>query len=50
MDYIHILRYLDYQINKKDVTVDIVMEYCEGGSLQDLIAKSKAEGKKISED
>lgn len=25
MDYIHILRYLDFEINKKDVTVDIAM-------------------------
>jgi NIMA (never in mitosis gene a)-related kinase len=50
MDYIHILRYIDYQINKKDITVDIVMEYCQGGSLLDLIAKSKSEGKKISEE
>jgi hypothetical protein len=25
MNYVHILRYLDYEINKKDVTVDIVM-------------------------
>jgi mitogen-activated protein kinase kinase len=50
MEYIHILRYLDYEINKKDVTVDIVMEYCEGGSLQELITKSKTEGKKISEE
>lgn len=50
MDYLHILRYLDYQINKKDVTVDILMEYCDGGSLQDLIARTKAEGRKVSED
>ena len=25
MDYIHILRYLDFEINKKDITVDIAM-------------------------
>jgi serine/threonine protein kinase len=42
MDYIHILRYLDFEINKKDLTVDIVMEYCEGGTLQDLICKLKS--------
>lgn len=41
MDYIHILRYIDYEINRKDITVDIVMEYCEGGTLQDLINRSK---------
>lgn len=34
MDYIYILRYLHFDINKKDITVDIAMEYCEGGSLQ----------------
>ena len=50
MEYIHILRYLDYEINKKDVTVDIAMEYCEGGSLSDLVARSKAEGRKVAED
>lgn len=50
MEYIHILRYLDYEINKKDFTVDIVMEYCHGGSLQDLIAKSRSQGKKISQE
>lgn len=44
------MRYLDYEINKKDVTVDIAMEYCEGGSLTDLIGRSKAEGRKIAED
>lgn len=47
MDYIHILKYLDYEINKKDITVDIVMELCQGGTLQDLINKVKSEGKKI---
>lgn len=25
MNYVHILRYLDYEINKKEITVDIVM-------------------------
>jgi len=50
MNYVHILRYLDYEINKKDVTVDIVMEHCEGGTLQDLLSKAKAENKKIEED
>lgn len=34
MDYIHLLKYLDFEINKRDVTVDIVMEYCQGGTLQ----------------
>jgi serine/threonine protein kinase len=42
MNYVHILRYLDYEINKKDMTVDIVMENCEGGSLQDLLNKAKS--------
>lgn len=42
MDYIHILKYLDYEINKKDITVDIVMELCQGGTLQDLINKVKS--------
>ena len=41
MNYVHILRYLDYEINKKEVTVDIVMENCEGGTLQDLLNKAK---------
>lgn len=50
MDYIHILKYLDYDINKKDITVDIVMELCQGGTLQDLINKVKSEGKKIPEE
>lgn len=50
MNYVHILRYLDYEINKKDVTVDIAMEHCEGGTLQDLLARSKAENKRIDED
>lgn len=50
LDYIHILRYLDFEINKKDVTVDIAMEFCEGGTLQELIARSKGENKKIEED
>lgn len=42
MNYVHILRYLDYEINKKDVTVDIVMENCEGGTVQDLLNKAKS--------
>lgn len=42
MNYVHILRYLDYEINKKEVTVDIVMENCEGGTLQDLLNKAKS--------
>jgi serine/threonine protein kinase len=50
LDYVHILRYLDYAINKKDVTVDIVMEYCRGGTLQELIAEAKAEGKRLPEE
>jgi NIMA (never in mitosis gene a)-related kinase len=50
MNYVHILRYLDYEINKKDVTVDIVMEHCEGSTLQELIAKVRAENKRIEED
>ena len=50
MNYVHILRYLDYEINKKDLTVDIVMEQCEGSSLQDLMARVRAEGRRIEED
>jgi serine/threonine protein kinase len=50
LDYVHILRYLDYAINKKDVTVDIVMEYCRGGTLQDLIATARTEGRRIPEE
>jgi len=50
MDYVHILRYLDFQINKKDLTVDIAMEYCQGGSLTDLIMEYRSKGKKIAED
>ena len=41
MDYIHLLKYLDFQINKKDVTVDIAIEYCNGGNVQDYISKQR---------
>lgn len=50
LDYVHILRYLDYAINKKDVTVDIVMEYCRGGTLQDLINAAKSDGRRVPEE
>jgi serine/threonine protein kinase len=50
MDYIHILRYLDFEINKHDVTVDIAMEYCQGGSLNDLLLALRAEGRRLPED
>ena len=50
MNYTHILRYFEYEINKKDVTVDVAMEHCQGGTLQELINKYKAQEKKISED
>ena len=35
MNYLHVLRYHDYAINRQDFTVDIVMEYCSGGELLD---------------
>jgi serine/threonine protein kinase len=41
LDYIHIVKYLHYEINKKDVTVDLTIEYCSGGSLEDYLRNLK---------
>lgn len=39
----HIVRYHDRIISKEESTLYIVMEYCEGGDLAALIAKSRQE-------
>ena len=38
----YIVKYHDRIINKKKQQIMIVMEYCEGGDLSNLIAKAKS--------
>lgn len=40
----HIVRYLDRVIDKQATKIYIVMEYCEGGDLSQLIKRKKRDG------
>ena len=40
----HIVRYLDRVIDKQSSKIYIVMEYCEGGDLSQLIKRKRREG------
>lgn len=40
----HIVRYYDRIIDRNNTTIYIIMEFCEGGDLSTLIAKSRKEG------
>jgi NIMA (never in mitosis gene a)-related kinase len=46
----NIVRYHDKILDKKNATLYIVMEYCAGGDLAQVINRCKAEGKHIPED
>ena len=39
----HIVKYLDRIIDRGEATLYIITEFCEGGDLATLIARSKAE-------
>ncbi|OQS04352.1 kinase, partial [Thraustotheca clavata] len=45
----HIVRYLDRVIDKQSTKIYIVMEYCEGGDLSQLIKRKRREGSYIEE-
>ncbi|EQC39355.1 NEK protein kinase, variant [Saprolegnia diclina VS20] len=45
----HIVRYLDRVIDKQSSKIFIVMEYCEGGDLSQLIKRKRREGSTIEE-
>jgi NIMA (never in mitosis gene a)-related kinase len=46
----NIVRYYDKILDKKNTTLYIIMEYCAGGDLSQMIQKCKQEGKAIGED
>ena len=46
----NIVRYYDKILDKKNTTLYIIMEYCSGGDLSQVIQKCKQEGKVIPED
>ena len=46
----NIVKYYDRIIDKKNQKIYIIMEYCEGGDLNELIKRLKNEKKNISED
>lgn len=46
----HIVRYHDRIIDKKNTKIFIIMEYCEGGDISQLIKKCKNEREHIPED
>ncbi|XP_046551879.1 serine/threonine-protein kinase Nek2-like isoform X1 [Haliotis rubra] len=45
----HIVRYYDRIIDRNNTTIYIIMEFCEGGDLATLIAKSRKEGLHVDE-
>ena len=40
----HIVRYYDRIIDRSNMTIYIIMEYCDGGDLATLIMKNRKEG------
>ena len=46
----NIVRYYDKILDKKNTTLYIIMEYCSGGDLSQVIHRCKQEGKAIAED
>jgi NIMA (never in mitosis gene a)-related kinase len=46
----NIVRYYDKILDKKNTTLYIIMEYCAGGDLSQMIQRCKQEGKFIGED
>lgn len=50
LEHPNIVRHLDYVLNKETQTVYIVMEYCEGGDLSQLIEQCKCHSVFLLED
>jgi NIMA (never in mitosis gene a)-related kinase len=46
----HIVRYYDRIIDKKNTKIYIIMEYCEGGDISELIKKCTTNREHIPED
>jgi NIMA (never in mitosis gene a)-related kinase len=46
----HIVRYLDRVVDREQAKVYIVMEYCEGGDLAQLVRKERKTGRYLPED
>jgi len=46
----HIVRYLDRVVDRDSAKVYIVMEYCEGGDLAQLVKKERKTGRHLPED
>lgn len=46
----HIVRYLDRVVDRDRAKVYIVMEYCEGGDLAQLVRKERKAGRRLPED
>ena len=50
LNHPNIVKYYDRIIDKKNSKIYIIMEYCEGGDISQLISKCKKNGEYISED